>query len=61
MTAPLSQVSYQAVATQPFHEEILCDRNALEGIRSSDHSEMGRDELPTKLTLPLFSILLNDK
>ena len=35
----LSQCSYQAVPAQPFHGEILCDINALEGIRNSDHLE----------------------
>ena len=39
MTALLSQGSYRAVPTRPFHGEILCDSNALEGIRTSDHSE----------------------
>ena len=39
MIALLSQGSYRAVPTRPFHGEILCDSNALEGIRTSDHSE----------------------
>ena len=57
MTALLSQGSYRAVPTRPFHGEILCNSNALEGIRTSDHSEMGRDEPPTKLTRPWYAYI----
>ena len=60
MIVLLSQDSYRAVPIQPFHGEILCDSNALEGIRTSDHSEMGKDELLSKLTRPCHIITLND-
>ena len=39
MTALLSQGSYRAVTTQPFHGNISYASNALEDIRTSDHSE----------------------
>ena len=39
MTALLSQGSYGAVPTRPFHGEILCNSNELEWIRTSDRSE----------------------
>ena len=60
MTVLFSQGSYRAVATRPFHRQILCDGNVLEGIRTSDHSEMGKDELLSKLTRPCHIITLND-
>ena len=40
MIALLSQGSYRAAPTRPFHGEILCDSNALEGIRTSDPSSL---------------------
>ena len=39
MTALLSQGSCQAVSTQTLNGEFLCGSNALEGVRTSDHSE----------------------